>query len=82
MLRPEKIAVTKTRPDTDRNLMSGVVKEIAYLGDMSIYHVEIETGDRLEVALTNARHNLDERPSWEDTVWLSFHPANAVVLSQ
>ncbi len=82
MLRPEKIAVTKTRPDTDHNLMSGTVKEIAYLGDMSIYHVEIETGERLEVSLTNARHNLEERPSWEDKVWLSFHPANAVVLSQ
>ena len=82
MLRPEKIAVTKAKPDTDHNLASGVVKEIAYLGDMSIYHVEMDDGERMEVSLTNARHNLDERPSWEDRVWLSFHPANAVVLSQ
>ena len=39
-IRPEKINIDRARPTGNENFVHGVVKEIAYMGDMSIYLVE------------------------------------------
>jgi putrescine transport system ATP-binding protein len=83
-VRPEKINISRTPPaDTSENCVKGVVKEIAYMGDVSIYLVKIDTGKTIRVTLPNIeRQSDDERIAWEETVWLSWHGSSPVVVTQ
>ncbi|MDA1325453.1 MAG: ABC transporter ATP-binding protein [Proteobacteria bacterium] len=81
MVRPEKIQTGGGR-GTGRNELSGTVRDIAYLGDLSIYHVDIADGLRVQVAIANRLHT-DEKPlTWDDTVDLSWHPGDGMILTQ
>ena len=83
MVRPEKLRVV-TDPGSladGANLLSGVVKDIAYLGDMSVYHVEISDGLRIQVAMANRRHSDEEPITWDDRIHLTWHPGDGVVLT-
>jgi putrescine transport system ATP-binding protein len=83
-VRPEKINILRTPPaDVAENCVKGVVKEIAYMGDMSIYLVKIDTGKIVRVTLPNVeRLSDDERILWDETVWLTWHGSSPVVVTQ
>jgi putrescine transport system ATP-binding protein len=83
-VRPEKINILRTPPAVQSaNCVRGVVKEIAYMGDVSIYLVKVDSGKIVRVTLPNVeRLSDDERISWEETVWLSWHASSPVVVSQ
>jgi putrescine transport system ATP-binding protein len=83
-IRPEKINLSRTPPaDTSENCVKGVVKEIAYMGDVSIYLVRIDSGKTVRVTLQNVeRLSDDERILWDETVWLSWHGSSPVVVTQ
>jgi putrescine transport system ATP-binding protein len=83
-IRPEKINIQRTPvADTRENCARGVVKEIAYMGDMSVYLVEIDSGKTVRVTLPNIeRLSDDERILWDETVYLNWHPGSPVVVSQ
>src|SRR5690349_11418915 len=83
-IRPEKINILRAPPeDTTENCVKGVVKEIAYMGDMSIYLVKIESGKTVRVTQPNVeRLSDDERILWDETVWLSWHASSPVVVTQ
>ena len=69
--------------DTSENCVKGVVKDIAYMGDMSIYLVKIESGKVVRVTLPNVeRLSDDERILWDETVWLTWHGSSPVVVTQ
>jgi len=80
MVRPEKIQMGREAAAGAANSVSGVVKEIAYLGDVSIYHVRLDSGVVVLVTNANLRHAAEPAVTWEDRVHLSWHPGNAVVL--
>ena len=80
-IRPEKIAITKLPQDLSFNAIRGFVQDIAYLGDMSIYHIRLETGKIMQVSLPNL-YRLSERDvTWEDEVYMSWRRENGVVLT-
>lgn len=82
MVRPEKITANRSAPPEGANRLDGIISEIAYLGDMSIYHVQIDGGPVVQASATNRRRE-DEPPlTWDDRVFLSWHPDNAVVLTK
>jgi putrescine transport system ATP-binding protein len=83
-VRPEKINLLRQPPtETRENCVKGVVKEIAYMGDVSIYLVKIETGKTIRVTLPNVeRLSDDERILWDETVWLTWHGSSPVVVTQ
>ena len=81
-IRPEKIELSRQRPEGAENLERGVVKEIAYMGDVSVYLVKIDGGKMVRVTLPNIERHADDRISWDETVWLSWHPTSPVVLTQ
>ena len=82
-VRPEKIQLTREAPaETRHNAAQGVVKEIAYMGDMSIYLVQLASGKTLRVTQPNAFRQHEDRITWEDRVWLSWHESSAVVVTQ
>jgi len=82
-VRPEKIAVTKEPPATDggRNQAVGTVKEIAYLGDVSIYEIELNTGKRVRVTAPMVTRRTEMPITWEDRVYLSWRPFAGSVLT-
>ena len=83
-IRPEKINIQRTPPaQTAENCVRGVVKEIAYMGDVSVYLVKIDSGQTMRVTLPNMeRLSDDERILWDETVYLTWHPGSPVVVIQ
>ncbi len=81
-LRPEKIAISRTRPEAP-NSVQGRVKDLAYFGKDSLYRVILPAGDLMAVHAVNARRgDTSARPAdWDDAVWLSFDPAAAILLT-
>jgi putrescine transport system ATP-binding protein len=79
-VRPEKILVS-TSPDRNRtNCVKGKVEDIAYLGNVSTYHVRLETGQLVSALMTNALRVEHQEFTWEDEVWLSWSDSAGVVL--
>jgi putrescine transport system ATP-binding protein len=83
-IRPEKINILRQPPaNTEENCAKGVVKDIAYMGDMSIYLVKIDSGKTIRVTLPNVeRLSDDERILWDEIVWLTWHASSPVVVTQ
>ena len=80
-VRPEKIAVSQEPNAPGANQLSGRVADIGYLGDWTIYVVELEGGRTVRAARANASRLVDRPIDWDDAVWLSFTPDAAVVLT-
>ncbi len=78
-VRPEKIDVHETRPQAD-NVAVGRVRDIAYLGDVSVYHVQTEAGAVIRVQETHVERSSEPHYDWDGTLWLSWPAAAAVVL--
>ncbi|HTQ36316.1 MAG TPA: polyamine ABC transporter ATP-binding protein [Steroidobacteraceae bacterium] len=83
-IRPEKIAITRQPPArAAENCVHGVVTEIAYMGDLSVYLVKLDTGRIVRVTLPNIeRLSDDERIQWDEAVYLSWHESSPVVVTQ
>jgi len=82
MVRPEKMILQRETPSGDLNWARGVVTDIAYLGDVSIYHLRLASGRKVQASLINLRHTGEQRLTWDEEVYLAWHPANALVLVQ
>lgn len=80
-LRPEKLVVSETEPGGEVNRVAGTVSEIAYLGDVSIYHVRTAGGQVVQVQLTNVSRLSQPRLTWDQAVYLSWQPGSGVVLT-
>jgi putrescine transport system ATP-binding protein len=80
-LRPEKISISRDRPDGP-NVIAGVVRDMAYFGKDSLYRVALPSGKLVAVHTVNARRTGEAGrvADWEDAVWLSFDPAAAILL--
>ena len=81
-IRPEKIAVG-SEPDGSRaNQVRGRIIDIAYLGNISTYHVQLPGGQMISAQMTNARRLARRDFTWEDEVWLSWTDTAGIVLTK
>ena len=83
-LRPEKIHISRERPEGEGdNRVAGVVAEIAYLGDQSIYLVRLAGGRQMRVTQPNiVRQSVGGRITWHEAIWLSWDSSSPVVVTQ
>ncbi|ETX14805.1 ABC transporter ATP-binding protein [Roseivivax halodurans JCM 10272] len=81
-IRPEKVHISKERDETRPNLLQGKVEDIAYLGNISTYHVRLSDGTLLKAQSTNHRRLANRGITWEDEVYLSFTETAGVVLTE
>jgi putrescine transport system ATP-binding protein len=92
-VRPEKINISRQPPapvggahqpeaGAGENMVRGTVKEIAYMGDMSIYLVQAESGKTIRVTIPNVARHAEDRITWDETVYLSWHAESPVVLTR
>ncbi len=70
-LRPEKIALSATRPDT-AEAVAGKVVDIAYEGDRSLYRVALDDGRVIMVATANVTRSIDGVFRRGQGVWLGW----------
>ncbi|MEM9636757.1 MAG: ABC transporter ATP-binding protein [Pseudomonadota bacterium] len=81
-IRPEKIAISAERPPEAENAVQGTVLDIAYLGNLSTYHVELPGGQIIKAQTANTRRVSRRSFTWEDTVWVSWTSTAGVLLAQ
>lgn len=83
-LRPEKIYLSKIKPkDLGPNQIKGIVEEIGYLGETSIYKVRLENGQIIDVSAPNQSRPMSRARgiTWEDMVYLNWEPESAMLLT-
>ena len=51
------------------------------MGDMSVFNVKLPTGRMVTVTRPNLIRRADDTLTWDDQVWLHWHPASGVVLT-
>ncbi|MEP0942546.1 MAG: ABC transporter ATP-binding protein [Rhizobiaceae bacterium] len=79
-VRPEKMSIS-LEPPKSRNQLAGEVWDIAYLGDLTIYKVKLDSGEFARVSVLNRSLSDTGTITWEDRVWLSVEPDSAMVLA-
>lgn len=79
-IRPEKIMISTAKPEYQYNWAKGVIQEIAYLGDVSIYYIKLDSGKMVMATLPNLLRLADRNFQWEDTVYLFWRSENSSVL--
>lgn len=78
-VRPEKIVLTRERPSGEDNWTHGTIHDIAYLGDMSVFVVRLDSGREMRVTQANRTRKSDEQFVWDEAVFLSWDASSPVV---
>ncbi|MEC7258444.1 MAG: ABC transporter ATP-binding protein, partial [Pseudomonadota bacterium] len=81
-IRPEKILITAEQPQSNDNALRGKVVDIAYLGNLSTYHVALADGTIIKAQTANTRRIARRTFTWEDEVWLSWTATAGVLLDR
>ena len=79
-IRPEKIIISVDPQQQTENVARGTVKEIAYMGDMSTYLVQLASGKIVRVTQPNTYRHAEATITWDQPVYLSWHASSPVVL--
>jgi ABC-type Fe3+/spermidine/putrescine transport system ATPase subunit len=87
-IRPEKMTLhrdAETPPAVPEspaahNVAKGEIKEISYLGDISIYHVLLANGRLIRISRPNNSRWDQDNFAWGEKVWVSWTGSSPVVL--
>ena len=85
-IRPEKIAMTRpgeaapVNGPAGHNCADGQIKGMNYLGDITVYEVELTSGRKIRVSRPNLSRTDQMQFTWDDKVSLHWHPSSPVVL--
>lgn len=81
-VRPEKIFISKDEPENDGDTkIRGVVEDLGYFGNLSLYRIRLESGKILQVSAQNRTRSAQRFLEWDDKVWVAWHPRSAVVIT-
>ncbi|MDA7739848.1 ABC transporter ATP-binding protein [Amylibacter sp.] len=83
-LRPEKIYLSKAKPkNIGPNQIKGIVEEIGYLGETSIYKIRLKNGQIIDVSAPNQSRPISRvrEITWEDMVYLNWEPESVMLLT-
>jgi len=78
-VRPEKIELSRSPAAGPDNWARGVILNIAYLGDMSVYLIRLESGREVRVTQANRTRKPEEQFNWDEAVYLSWDASSPVV---
>ena len=81
-LRPEKIQLSRDKPEGEFNQVRGVVTARSYFGDYTMYHLGLASGARIKAHVGNHTRHPEGGPAPGDTVWAHWLPGSQVVLTQ
>jgi putrescine transport system ATP-binding protein len=77
MIRPEKLSLWR---DDDAGGLRGTVRNVVYLGDESVYHVELQTGALIQASRMNSDRGASSAVARGDAVRISWAAESVVVM--
>jgi putrescine transport system ATP-binding protein len=80
-VRPEKMRLCEDCPDPGENRVTGQVQDIAYLGNVSIYHVRVSPEQVVTMTLANMQPRTEQMLTWGQEVTMAWSPVCGVVLT-
>lgn len=80
-IRPEKMKVSRKKPDQEFNCLHGQIIDIAYMGNLSIFRIKLESGAIVRVTLPNLVRENRNPLTWDDFVYLAWDYDSSVVLT-
>ena len=81
-IRPEKVGISAEKPTASENSYQGKILDIAYLGNISTYHVELPSGHIIRAQTANTQRLSERGLTWEDSVWVYFQGSAGVLLKR
>lgn len=79
---PEKIRLSRKEPaNTAVNAAHGELYDIAYFGDMTVFHVRLESGRIIKAASLNAVRTVEDPLGYDDKVWVNFDTDAGILLT-
>jgi putrescine transport system ATP-binding protein len=82
-VRPEKIFICPEAPDlAGRTVLKGVVMDLGYFGNLSLYQVKLPSGKIVQVSAQNRQRTAERTLEWNDAVYLSWDEGSVVLLSE
>ena len=82
-VRPEKISISKQPPGADAaTALKGVVWDLGYYGNLSVYRIKTDTGMTVQVSAQNQVRSAERTLEWDDVVYLSWDIQSSVVLTE
>ncbi|MDZ7823604.1 MAG: ABC transporter ATP-binding protein [Ahrensia sp.] len=81
-VRPEKIKISRKKPAGNTNAVQGETWDIAYMGDMTVFNIKLESGAVLQASQLNALRKTDDPIGYDEKVWVSFAPDAGVLLER
>jgi len=80
-VRPEKIFISRDPPDSKDDIrVKGIVDDLGYLGNLSLYRVRLESGKVILVSQQNRQRSAKRFIEWEEQIWVSWRPRSSIVL--
>ena len=82
-IRPEKVHLSREKPANphNANVTHGMVEDIGYLGDMSVFQIVLDSGKRLRVTQTNTVRGNPDAITWDEQVYVSWGDTSGSVLT-
>jgi len=85
-VRPEKIRLSRDLPPEQAlrplKQVQGRVRDIAYFGSYTVYHLQLPSGQTLKVSQSNTERHPDDALRQDDQAWAWWSPSAQVVLKQ
>jgi len=82
-VRPEKLSISQKKPrGKNLTITSGIVEDLAYYGNRSIYRVRSHSGRMIQVSAQNFQRTKELVLEWDDQVYLSWDSSCSVVLPE
>lgn len=85
-VRPEKIRLSRHLPPEQAwqplKQVQGRVRDIAYFGSYTVYHLQLPSGQTLKVSQSNTERHPDDALRQDDQAWAWWSPSAQVVLTQ
>ncbi|MEP5766206.1 MAG: ABC transporter ATP-binding protein [Halieaceae bacterium] len=82
-VRPEKIRLSREAPaGPDLTVMHGVVEDLAYYGNHSVYRIKTDNGKVVQVSEQNTQRSAELVLEWEQAVYMSWPRDCSVVLAK
>jgi putrescine transport system ATP-binding protein len=81
-VRPERINVTRAKPEQPYNWAQGTVSNLAYMGSYTLFHVTLENGKVVIANVPSLALMREDAPSYGDEVFVSWAETSSVVLTK
>jgi putrescine transport system ATP-binding protein len=87
-LRPEKIRLRRDAlkstavPEPGVNRAHGTIKDLAYFGSFTVYHLQMASGRVLKISQSNVERQPGAPLTWGDSAWATWNDLSQVVLTQ